>query len=59
MPKEPTCPNCQSPSVIYPEDLDDGPVVCGACGAFLATRGQFRHFLERHAARSGVHTAGC
>jgi transcription initiation factor TFIIIB Brf1 subunit/transcription initiation factor TFIIB len=58
MPKEPTCPNCDSPSVVYPED-SDGPVVCGACGIFLATRRQFRHFLERHAARSGVHTTGC
>jgi transcription elongation factor Elf1 len=53
------CPNCDSPSVFYSESAQGkGPVVCGACGMFLATRGRFRQLLERCAARSGVVNAG-
>jgi ribosomal protein S27E len=60
MSDEISCPNCESPSVVYSEATKgDGPVVCGACGAFRASRGQFRHLLERHAARSGLLTTGC
>lgn len=60
MPEEFACPNCGSPSVVYPNvEEDDGRVECRACGTFLATRGQFRRFVETRAARSGGHTSGC
>jgi transcription elongation factor Elf1 len=60
MPEEFACPNCGSPSVVYPDaGEDDGRVECRACGAFLATRGQFRRFVESRAARLGEHTTGC
>jgi transcription elongation factor Elf1 len=60
MPEEFACPNCGSPSVVYPDvEEDDGRVECRACGTFLATRGQFRRFVETRAARSGGHTSGC
>jgi transcription elongation factor Elf1 len=60
MPDEFACPNCGSPSVVYPDvEEDDGRVECRGCGAFLATRGQFRRFVEARAARAGVQTSGC
>jgi ribosomal protein S27E len=39
MRKEFGCPVCDSPAIVYPEGEEDR-VVCGGCGAFLATRGQ-------------------
>jgi transcription elongation factor Elf1 len=55
-----SCPSCGSPSVIYPNAGEDkGHVLCRACGEFLATRGQFRRFVEGRAARLGLHTSGC
>jgi hypothetical protein len=53
------CPNCESPSVVYPDSSDDGPVVCGACGTFLASLGQYRQSLQRDAGTSGVRITGC
>jgi ribosomal protein S27E len=53
------CPSCDSASVVYQEISDDSPVVCGVCGTFLATRGEFRHILERQAEGSGLNTTGC
>jgi uncharacterized Zn finger protein (UPF0148 family) len=54
------CPSCDSPSVVYPEGSDDGPVVCGTCGTFLATLAQFRQFLNRQSAASEEQTTtGC
>ena len=53
MPEGLTCPNCDSPSVVYPEATKDhAAVACGGCGTFLATRGQFRQLLERQAVQS-------
>jgi transcription elongation factor Elf1 len=54
-----TCPNCESASVVYPDSSDDGPVICGVCGTFLATLAQYRQFLEQDAGTSGVQTTGC
>jgi hypothetical protein len=60
MPEEFACPSCGSPSVVYPDaEEDNACVVCRACGAFLATRGQFRQLVDGNAARSGEHTSGC
>jgi transcription elongation factor Elf1 len=55
-----SCPNCVSPSVLYCGVADDDErVVCGTCGTFLATRVEFRKFVESRAVRSGVHTSRC
>jgi ribosomal protein S27E len=51
------CPRCDSPSVAYPEEGDR--VVCAGCGAFLATRTQFRRFIEPREKRSEIQTSGC
>ena len=60
MTEEFSCPNCGSPSVLYSDDAeDDERVVCGTCGTFLATRVEFRKFVEGRAVRSGVHTSRC
>jgi hypothetical protein len=56
MRREFACPVCDSPAVVYPEDGEDDRVVCGGCGAFLATRNQFRRFVEEHAE---ARTSGC
>jgi transcription elongation factor Elf1 len=48
MHKEFACPVCESPVIVYPEDGEEDRVVCGGCGAFLATRKQFRRFVEEH-----------
>jgi hypothetical protein len=54
------CPNCDSPSVVYPEATKDhAAVACGGCGTFLATRGQFRQLLERQAVQSRMVTTRC
>jgi hypothetical protein len=55
MRKEFGCPVCDSPSIGYPEREEDR-VVCDGCGAFLATRGQFRQLL---AERTDEQTSGC
>jgi hypothetical protein len=60
MPKDFACPRCDSPSIVYPEMRDDdGHVVCGGCGKFLATCGQFRRLVEQRERCSAVHTSGC
>jgi transcription elongation factor Elf1 len=56
MPKEFACPVCDSPAIVYPEEGEKDRVVCGGCGAFLATRIQFRRLVEQQA---GVQTSGC
>jgi hypothetical protein len=56
MHKEFACPVCDSPAIVYPEEGEQDRVVCGGCGAFLATRNQFRRLVEEHA---GVQTSGC
>jgi ribosomal protein S27E len=60
MAKELACPNCASISVVYHDAAkDDAPVMCGGCGMFLTTRGQFRRLLERQAVQSRLVTTGC
>jgi transcription elongation factor Elf1 len=59
MAKEFACPACGSPSVVYPEEGDDDRVICGGCGAFLATRSQFRTIVKERENRSEVQTSGC
>jgi uncharacterized paraquat-inducible protein A len=49
MHKEFACPVCDSPAIVYPDEGEEDRVVCGRCGAFLATRNQFRRFVEEHA----------
>jgi ribosomal protein S27E len=54
------CPNCDCPSVVYPDTAeDDGHVTCRACGTFLATLAQFRSSVERHVPQSETETSGC
>jgi hypothetical protein len=54
------CPNCDCPSVVYPDTgEDDGHVTCRACGTFFATLAQFRSSVERRAPRSDTETSGC
>jgi RNase P subunit RPR2 len=67
MAEELTCPNCDSPAVVFHKAAvvfhkatnDHAAVRCGGCGTLLATRGQFRQLLERHAAQSRLVTTGC
>jgi hypothetical protein len=56
MSEEFACAVCNSPEIVYPEDGEEDRVVCGGCGAFVATRGQFRRLVEEHAE---VQTSGC
>jgi transcription elongation factor Elf1 len=60
MTEELTCPNCDSPTVVFHKETNDlAAVRCGGCGTLLATRDQFRQLLERHAAQSRLVTTGC
>jgi transcription initiation factor TFIIIB Brf1 subunit/transcription initiation factor TFIIB len=52
------CPHCESPSVVYPDEGEDR-VVCAGCGAFLATRSQFRRLVEMRERYSEIRTSGC
>jgi transcription elongation factor Elf1 len=56
MSEEFACPVCDSPAIVYPEEGEEDRIVCGGCGAFVATRDQFRRLVERHAE---VQTSGC
>jgi hypothetical protein len=56
MHKEFACPVCDSPAIVYPAEGEEDRVVCGGCGAFVATRDQFRRLVEQHAE---VQTSGC
>jgi hypothetical protein len=53
------CRRCESPSIAYPDEGEEGRVVCDGCGAFLATRSEFRRLIERREMRSEVQTSGC
>jgi transcription elongation factor Elf1 len=59
MPKEFACPRCGSPSVVFPDEGKDDRIVCGGCGAFLATRRQFRRIIDGPEKRSEAQTSGC
>jgi hypothetical protein len=53
-------PNCDSPSIVCSNAAeDDDRVVCPACGTLLATRAEFRRFVEWRATCSRLHTSGC
>src|SRR5215475_3674623 len=52
------CSHCGSPSVVYPDE-DEDRVMCAGCGAFLATRSQFRKLIERRESHSAIQTSGC
>jgi hypothetical protein len=52
------CPHCGSPSVVYPDEGEDR-VLCAGCGAFLATRSQFRRLVEMRERHSEIRTSGC
>jgi transcription elongation factor Elf1 len=54
--REFACPVCDSPSIVYPEEGEEDRVVCGGCGAFVATRDQFRRLVEQN---PEVQTSGC
>jgi hypothetical protein len=53
------CPSCDSPSVAYPDEDGEDRVICAGCGAFLATRGQFRRLIVRREKLSEIRTSGC
>jgi predicted RNA-binding Zn-ribbon protein involved in translation (DUF1610 family) len=53
------CPRCGSPSIAYPDEGEEDRVVCTGCGAFLATRTQFRRLIERREKSSEIRTTGC
>jgi len=51
------CPCCDSPSVAFPDEGEDR-VVCAGCGAFIATRSQFRRLIERREGHPKIPTSG-
>jgi hypothetical protein len=60
MPEDFARPNCDSVSIICSDAAeDDDRVVCPACGTLLATRAEFRRFVEWSAMRSKLHTSRC
>jgi hypothetical protein len=60
MPEEFARPNCDPQSTVCSDAAnDDDRVVCPACGAMLATRAEFRRFVEWRATCSRLHTSGC
>jgi hypothetical protein len=50
MPEDFARPNCDSASIISSD---------AACGTLLATRAEFRRFVEWKAMRSKLHTSSC
>jgi transcription elongation factor Elf1 len=58
MREEFACSVCGSPAIVYPEgeEGEEDRVVCGGCGAFLATRSEFRRLIE---GLTEVQTSGC
>jgi hypothetical protein len=46
-------------SIVYPDKVEDDRVVCDGCGAFLATRSQFRLVIDGPEKHSEVQTSGC
>jgi hypothetical protein len=60
MPEDFARPNCDSASNISSDAAeDDDRMVCPACGTLLATRAEFRRFVEWSAMRSKLHTSRC
>jgi hypothetical protein len=60
MAEELACPKCASISVVYHDAPNENAAeMCGGCGMFLSTRGQFRQLLERQAVESQLVTTEC
>jgi hypothetical protein len=55
------CPNCCSPSVVYPDSVDDeeAHVLCRGCGMIVGTVAQFRLAVQRMTAVSASSVSGC
>jgi hypothetical protein len=46
---ETSCPACGSVAFRYPKVLaDDKPVICAACGTFIATYGELSQCSDQH-----------
>jgi hypothetical protein len=56
MREEFACSVCDSPAIVYPKGGEEDQVMCDGCGAFLATRSQFRRLIEGPAEPQ---TSGC
>jgi hypothetical protein len=55
------CSNCCSPSVVYPDSVDDenAHVLCRGCGKIVGTLAQFRLAVQRVPAVSASSVSGC
>ena len=55
------CPNCCSPSVVYPDSVDDeeAHVFCRGCGMIVGTLAQFRLAMQHVTAGSASSVSGC
>jgi hypothetical protein len=55
------CRNCRSPSVVYPDSVDDerAHVLCRGCGMIVGTLAQFRRAVQRVTAASASSVSGC
>ena len=55
------CPNCYSPSVVYPDSIDDeeAHVLCQGCGMIVGTVAQFRLAVRRVPAMRASPGSGC
>jgi hypothetical protein len=55
------CPTCDSPSIVYPDsiDNDDRPIRCRGCGMILGTLAQFRLALQRIPTAPAPPVSGC
>jgi hypothetical protein len=56
------CPDCGSPALVYPKELEDNkPVVCAGCGTFVSTYGDLKQRSERELISnpSSIPVSGC
>jgi hypothetical protein len=55
------CPNCCSPSVVYPDSVDDeqAHVLCRGCGMVMGTLAQFRRATQRMPVAPASPVSGC
>jgi hypothetical protein len=55
------CPNCCSPSVVYPDSVDDeeAHVLCRGCGMIVGTSAQFRLAVQRVPVMATSPVSGC
>jgi|HubBroStandDraft_6_1064221.scaffolds.fasta_scaffold1774840_1 hypothetical protein len=61
MKDELVCLNCGSPSVVYPDSIDDEAayVFCRGCGMNMGTLAQFRLTVQRVPAVFASSVSGC